>query len=271
MAYKICDSINNEIESAFDRDLETPDVGNEPIKKLLKNHKKLTIKILNRKWDIASLQSHVTQRVIPRGLRERVVPAQHLHTPRFLEAWKKICIDRGIELMKLIIQEEQSQLGEIQLELDKSTSLLEPFGEDPELIRFNENLKKEVEKLQRTLKFTKQKKFKQNIQDSEQDNFFDPTKIRSRSRSRGPNRRNRSNNYRGGHSSGSESDSLDKTVTFLGETTSPEPVPDSRIKQLTRKGSLKETSQDLKINLKEREETNKTRPTRSRSTKQSNK
>lgn len=271
MAYRIGDNINDEIESAFDRDIETPDVGNEPIKKLLKNHKKLTIKILNRKWDIASLQSHVTQRVVPRGLRERVVPAQHLHTPRFLVVWKKACIDRGIELMKLIIQEEQLQLDETQDELDKSTSLLEPFGEDPELIRFNDNLKKEVERLQRTLKFTKQNKFKQNIQDSEQENFFDPTKIRPRSRSRGPNRRNRSNNRRGGQSSGSESDSLDKTVTFLGETTSPEIALDSRSKQLTRKGSLKETPQDPKISLKEREEINKTRSTRSRSTKQSNK
>lgn len=51
--------------------------------------KKLTIKYLNRKWGISSLKSHIEHLVIPRGLRERVVLAGHLHTPRLLETWKK--------------------------------------------------------------------------------------------------------------------------------------------------------------------------------------
>lgn len=95
--------------------------------------KKLTIKFLNRKWDISSLKSHIENGIIPRGLREWVTPAGHLHTPRFIEAWKASCVKRGLEIMQLIVNEEQAQLDEIKAEIDISVGLLEPFKTDPSL------------------------------------------------------------------------------------------------------------------------------------------
>lgn len=43
---------------------------NDLIKGLFKQHKKLTVKFLNRKWDISSLESYVSNRMILQGLRE---------------------------------------------------------------------------------------------------------------------------------------------------------------------------------------------------------
>lgn len=61
-----------------------------------------------------------------------MVPAGHLHSPRFLDKWKKSCQDRGIEVMQLIVEEELAQLEEIQIETDNSIQLLEPFKQDQE-------------------------------------------------------------------------------------------------------------------------------------------
>lgn len=79
---------------------------------------------LNRKWDISSLKSHIDNKVIPRGLRERVIPAGHLLTPRFLEQWKKSCLEPALNILQMIVDEEQLQLDEIRKEIDASVQLL---------------------------------------------------------------------------------------------------------------------------------------------------
>lgn len=117
------------------------------------------IKFLNRKWDISSLKSHISNQIIPRGLRERVVPAEHLHTPRFLSVWRTECLNRGLSLMKIIVTEEEAQLQEIREELEISAKLLEPYKQDPEFDKNNEYIKKEIEKIQKNVKYTKQEKF----------------------------------------------------------------------------------------------------------------
>lgn len=192
MAYLIAEDIDLEIQSAFSCDTPVPQSSDDNLKKLLKNHKKLTIKFLNRKWDISSLKSHIEHKFIPRGLREKVIPAGHLHTPRFLEVWKNSCLDRGLAILQMIVDEEQTQLDEIKKEIDTSVQLLEPYKTDPEFIKSNDLLRREVEKTQKTLKSTKQEKFKQNLLDWENGEMFDPTIPRGRSRSR-RGRRGRSN------------------------------------------------------------------------------
>lgn len=217
MVYLLNEEIDLEIETAFSCDSTvTCGGGDDILKGLLKNHKKLTIKFLNRKWDISSLKSHIENKIIPRGLRERVIPAGHLHTPRFLELWKQSCLEWGLAILNMIVEEEQIQLEEIKKEIDNSVQLLEPYKLDPILIKTNELLKKEVEKTQKLLKSTKQEKFKQNLQDWENGDIFDPTIPRGRSRSRRRNRRNRSKIAQPRHSStDGEAGSSERTVAFL--------------------------------------------------------
>lgn len=107
------------------------------------------ITFFNHKWDIASLKSHISNKIIPRGLREWVVPAAHLHTPSFLEVWKEECLNRGLTLMKLIVAEEEAQLQEIREELKISAKLLEPHKHEPEFDKNNDFIKKEIERIQK--------------------------------------------------------------------------------------------------------------------------
>lgn len=147
MAYCIGDDIDLEIQTAFTREQVTEKTDNEQtIKKLFKEHKKLTIKYLNRKWNISSLESHITFGVIPRGLRERVVPAEHLYTPRFMEKWKAKCIEHGLSVIQLIVDEEKIQLDELKAELEQSSKELEPLQNEVDFEKHNSILRKEIEK-----------------------------------------------------------------------------------------------------------------------------
>lgn len=136
------------------------------LKKRFKEHKKLTIKYLNRKWDISSLESHIKFGVIPRGLRERVVPVEHLHTPRIMEKSKAKCIEHGLSIIQLIVDEEKIQLDELKVELDQRSKELQPLQCEVYFEKHNVVLKKEIEKTQKHLMTIKQHKFRQNL-----DNF----------------------------------------------------------------------------------------------------
>lgn len=137
-----------------------------------------------------------------------MVPTGHLHSPRFLDIWK----GRGIEVMRLIVEEEFVQLGEIQTEIDISAQLLEPFTQDQESEKRNESLKKEVERTQKNLRINKQEKFKQNIADWEKDDVFDPTLQRGRSQLR--RSRKNSSSIKCNSSTDSEEESTMKTDFF---------------------------------------------------------
>lgn len=142
MAYQLDDDIEREIQSAFSSEQSASKDGDDSLQTLFRNHKKLTIKFLNRKWNISSLKSHIENRIILRGLRERVTPAGHLHTPRFIEAWKASCVKRGLEIMQMIVDEEEIQLNEIKADIEVSAGLLEPFKTNPALTNIMNSSKK---------------------------------------------------------------------------------------------------------------------------------
>lgn len=128
LGFKLGDEIGVEIKSAFCK--ENRQSSTDLIKDKLKNHKKkLMFKYLNLKWDI-SLESYVEHRMIMRGLREKVVPSEHLHTEHFLEKWSAACLKRGLDVMCLIIEEEKLQLQEINKQIEKSVAQLDPFIEE---------------------------------------------------------------------------------------------------------------------------------------------
>lgn len=97
--------------------------------------------------------------------KERVVPATHLQTERFLDKWRKKFIDHGLEVMRLIVEEEKLQLETLQTQIAESSNKLEPLKEKPDFDKLNDLLKKEIDRTQKNLKFTKQSKFKRDLDD----------------------------------------------------------------------------------------------------------
>lgn len=199
MAFVIGEDIEEEIRLSFSSNPQAQiPSDDDAIKILFKQHQKLIIKQLNRKWDILSLVTYNERKIIPRGLREGVIPAEHLHNERFLQKWKQTCIDYGIEVIKLIVEEDKLQLVELQVQIDESLKKLEPFNGKQEFDKYNEILKKEVNKVQRNLKLTKQSKFQRNVEDWEKREIFDLSNSRGRSRSRKSKRGSSRDRSRGG-------------------------------------------------------------------------
>lgn len=110
MAYVLGEEVDEEIQSALTCDQGDSETKNGEIKRLFKNHKKIVVKHLNRKWGVFFLENYISQKIIPRGLRDSIIPTEHLHTVTFIPKWKELCISHGIELMKLIVEEEKLQL-----------------------------------------------------------------------------------------------------------------------------------------------------------------
>lgn len=154
------------------------------------------------------------ERNSPSGLKERVVPVAHLQTETFLKKWEKQCIDHGLEIMKLIVEEEKDQLALLQTQILESSEKLEPLKKNPDFDRLNDILKKEIDKTQKNVKLTKQNKFRRDLDDWAKGEIFDLTTSRGRNRSCNCRFPSRSDTDTGAHTSESE-DEVCHTVSFL--------------------------------------------------------
>lgn len=197
MAYVIREDYLREIVATFSSDQlsqVTPSSTEDTVdlKKLFKEHKHLTIKQLKRQWDVCSLESYVENAIIPKGLRERIIPAEHLKTERFMVKWKQECLDHGLKVLQLIIEEEKLQLSELNEQIKASVEVLDIHRDDVNFETLNDQIKKEAEKVQRFVRSMKQKKFLRDKREFEEGAPFDRIFQRQRSRSR----RNRRVNFR---------------------------------------------------------------------------
>lgn len=99
----------------------------------------------------------------------------------------------------------------IQTQIEESRAKLEPFKEKPEFEKLNDLLK-EIDKVQKNVKVTKQYKFKKDLDDWAKGKIFDPTHRGGRSRSR----QRRSGSNKRPSCSGSEDDDS-CSVSFLDQ------------------------------------------------------
>lgn len=136
------EAIDQEIRTAFQRDTSQSLYQGEEIKIKFKEHKKLLIRHLNRKWDVSFLDTSIEHKIIPTGLKNRITPAEHFHTNKFLPKWKELCINHGLAIMGLIVEEENIQLIEIKEQIEEGARGLEALKETGEFSKQNEILKK---------------------------------------------------------------------------------------------------------------------------------
>lgn len=88
MAFTLGEDIDQEIREAFEKDSSQLLNKDDEIRNGFKEHKKLLTKHLNRKWDVSFLETYIQHKIVPRGLRDRTIPAEHLQNQRFLPKWK---------------------------------------------------------------------------------------------------------------------------------------------------------------------------------------
>lgn len=117
--------------------------------------------------------------------------------------------------MTLIVEEEKIQLAELRTMIEESAKGLDSMKEDEEFTRQNDFLKKEMEKAQRSLKTTKQSKYRRDTLDFENDQAFDLTIRRGRSGSSRRGFRSQSRNRQHGSPVPVDEDNTCKAVTFF--------------------------------------------------------
>lgn len=238
MAFVLGEDIDQEIRVAFQSDTPHTLDQDDEIKNKFKEHNFFLLKHLNRKWDVSSLETYISQQIIPRGLRDRIV---HLHTDTFLPKWEELCIDHSLAVMGLIVQEEKLQLISIQQQIQVSAQGLEELKDQEEFTRQNYQLKKEIEKAQLNLKITKQGKYRRDVADFKKNKIFDLTIHRGRSKSKGrPQSRQRRNKSH----SDTEEQGI-KSVIFLDQQgEEQENIPTQSQKSIPKKSRTSKTTQE---------------------------
>lgn len=114
MAFRIVDGVGQEMRAAFCREEHNVSKCQAELNQLFRKHGNLTMKHLKRKWNIIALEAYLQAQMIPRGLRERIVPADHLHNDRFLKIWAEESVKHGLHMIGLIVEEEKTQLQELE-------------------------------------------------------------------------------------------------------------------------------------------------------------
>lgn len=79
--------MEQEIRAVFSKDEENAPKRQNKFRQLFRKHSDLTIKHLKRKWNIIALEAYIEAEMIPQGLKEHTIPADHLHNDRFLKIW----------------------------------------------------------------------------------------------------------------------------------------------------------------------------------------
>lgn len=67
MVFVLGDEINQEIRTAFQKDTSLAPSQEKEVKNQFREHKKLMIKHLNRKWDVSFLDTYIQHKIIPKG------------------------------------------------------------------------------------------------------------------------------------------------------------------------------------------------------------
>ncbi|OCT67205.1 hypothetical protein XELAEV_18038488mg [Xenopus laevis] len=120
------------------------------------------------RWEISSLENYVKSKMVPRGLRLKKTPGQNLKKSggqEFIDKWNNILSECSLKLMQLMIDESTRKILQInkQVALEKRT--LEEKKEDKQFAELNENVKKDLIKIQQEIKIQKKRKFIRDTDD----------------------------------------------------------------------------------------------------------
>lgn len=81
-------------------------------------------------WEITAWDKYLEHVIVPRGLQIKLIPAEHLCNNEFVVKWQNILTKCSIELMQLIKNTEESQLGEVNIEVDNYLNSTQEFKEN---------------------------------------------------------------------------------------------------------------------------------------------
>ncbi|OCT91315.1 hypothetical protein XELAEV_18014366mg, partial [Xenopus laevis] len=133
-----------------------------------KLYKKTLIQQMRLRWEISSLENYVKSKMVPRGLRIKKIPGQNLKKSggqEFVDKWNNILSECSFKLMQLMIDESTRNILLVNKQVEIEKLALEEKREDKQFNELNENVKKELIKIQQEIKIRKKRKFIRDTED----------------------------------------------------------------------------------------------------------
>lgn len=124
-------------------------------------------------WEVQSLDTYIKHKIVPRGLRNHIIPAARLRSPDFIKKWEKESIESSLRLMGLLLEEEKTVLSGIETELKEVIEQTKKFNTHPEYSNKEVYLQSIVEKYTAQLKEKKHSLFNRDIKDFKEGRIFD--------------------------------------------------------------------------------------------------
>ncbi|XP_044142548.1 uncharacterized protein LOC122932281 isoform X2 [Bufo gargarizans] len=116
-------------------------------------------------WEIKSLESYLEQKIVPRGLRIRIRPADRISSPGFLVRWEDTLTHNSLSLMKLLLDEERLLFESTSKKLREKIDTALKLKEDPEFARREASLQSAVVRFQTLIKERKHRQFVRDLGD----------------------------------------------------------------------------------------------------------
>lgn len=119
-------------------------------------------------WHVQSFKDYIKDDINPLGLRVQIFPSFDNISATFKTAWEhnlKIC---SMGMMKLLMEEYQKHMTEIDLNIDQIYSKIKPLETHPSFPKLNEKLKIHIELFNKNILLKKEGKFLRDKQACEE-------------------------------------------------------------------------------------------------------
>lgn len=138
---------------------------------------KLLISELKTWWDHNSLKMYIEKNMIPRGLRLKKTPTT-VYTDTFTSKWNEILSTCSLSLMDLIVTHEMTKLQSLESEIIKIQDNLKVFADKEDFSTLQDNVMKNVDKLETNIMQIKKAKFQRDLDDYNKKQVYPWSKTR---------------------------------------------------------------------------------------------
>lgn len=158
------DRWNLEVEEVFSDKEYTPTSTIAPsIKNIFKELNDRYKERIKSWWEVRSIENYIKHKIVPRGLRISILPAQRIRTPNLMKKWEQEVTESSLRLMTLLLAEEQENLEIKNKKLKETTELALTLKSDSEFIKLETDLQKNIDRFTTALKERKHKQFVKDL------------------------------------------------------------------------------------------------------------
>lgn len=116
-------------------------------------------------WEVQSLQSYITNNIVPRGLRSTLTPSNRCRNPTFMVKWEKEATASSIRFMHLLVEEEKTNLTQAEIKLKEQIEITKKFEHEAEYTIKEKKLQGTIERFEYHLKDRKHKQYQRDCLD----------------------------------------------------------------------------------------------------------